>query len=271
MSVPPADALKPAYLIVDTESIPDGVLIGRVKYPDQNLSPEDAIAKAQEEARAAAFNGSDFLPVTFQVPVSICVAKVSADFHLLGLRCLDSPLFRTREMVRDFWQGWSHYRSKLVTFNGRGFDLPLLEIAAYRYGIAATNHFRRASASRHRFNDGHVDLMEFITNFGAIRMTGGLNLLSKLLGKPGKMEVSGSQVYGMYRQGQLQEINDYCSFDVLDTYFVFLRTRVLTGELALDQEQALVHEAKDWIAARSQEQPHLGRYLERWGDWNPWP
>ena len=71
-------------------------------------------------------------------------------------------------------------------------------------------------------------------------MAGGLDLLSKLLGKPGKMEVSGDQVYEMHRAGRHQDINDYCLFDTLDTYFVFLRTRVLSGDLTLEQEHELV-------------------------------
>ena len=66
------------------------------------------------------------------------------------------------------------------------------------------------------------------------RMNGGLDLLSKLLGKPGKLEIRGDQVYAMFLEGKIQEINDYCAFDTLDTYFVLLRTRVLTGELTLE-------------------------------------
>ena len=77
--------------------------------------------------------------------------------------------------------------------------------------------------------------LDWLTNYGGCRLSGGLNLLSKILGKPGKMEVAGDQVYGMYQAGKLKEINEYCAFDTLDTYFVFLRTRVLTGDLTLDQ------------------------------------
>jgi predicted PolB exonuclease-like 3'-5' exonuclease len=98
-----------------------------------------------------------------------------------------------------------------------------------------------------------------------------LNLLSKLLGKPGKMDVVGDQVYALYQAGKKQEINDYCICDVLDTYFVFLRSRVLGGELTLEQEQELVAKAKEWIAAKAPEVPALQQYLANWGDWQPWP
>jgi hypothetical protein len=102
-------------------------------------------------------------------------------------------------------------------------------------------------------------------------MAGGLNLLSKLLGKPGKMDTWGNQVYDLYRQGKLAEINHYCTHDVLDTYFVFLRCCVLTGELTLESEQQIVKDTKDWLANQAQTLPHFAKYLENWGDWEPWP
>jgi hypothetical protein len=75
----------------------------------------------------------------------------------------------------------------------------------------------------------------------------------------------------MYLAGRAQEINDYCMFDTLDTYFVFLRTRVVAGEISLAQEQKLVQHAKQWITDKVKELPALGQYLENWGDWSPWP
>ena len=261
----------PAYLIVDTESIPDGRLVAAVKYPGENLTPEEAIARAQAEAREK--TGSDFLPVSFQIPVAICVLRVGADFTLQSIRCLDAPQFRTRKIVEAFWGGVAHYKSKnknvkLVTFNGRGFDLPLLELCAFRYGLGNRDHF---TFDRKRFDGWHYDLLEWLTNYGAYRLVGGLNLLSKLIGKPGKMAVTGEMVYPMFLEGKLQEINDYCMFDTLDTYFVFLRTRVMCGELDLEGEHIAVLKAKEWIQAKSAETPALKTYLENWGDWDPWP
>lgn len=86
------DPTRPAFLIVDTESIPDGDLIAKVKYAGENLSPEDAVARAQEEARQASKNGSDFVNVAFQIPVGVCVVKVGADFHIQAITCLDAPI-----------------------------------------------------------------------------------------------------------------------------------------------------------------------------------
>jgi predicted PolB exonuclease-like 3'-5' exonuclease len=262
-----------AFLVLDTESIPDGRLLNLVKYSSENRSPAEAIQRAQAEARGLSAKGSDFLPVTFQVPVAVCILRVAHDFRLQAIRCLDAPQFRPRKIVEEFWRGLAHYkartgsRAKLVTFNGRGFDLPLLELAAFRYGCCASDYFVN---SRNRYN-GEIDLFDWLTNYGACRLAGGLDLFSKILGKPGKMEVSGDQVYGMYLDGKIQEINDYCMFDTLDTYFVFLRTRVLRGDISLEEEQDLVASGKAWITEKAEELPALRRYLENWGDWRPWP
>src|SRR5712672_68713 len=185
--MPISDPTRPAFLIVDTESIPDGDLLARVKYAAENLSPEDAVGRAQEEARQASKTGSDFVNVAFQIPVAVCVVKVANDFSLQAITCLDAPQFRPKEIVRRFWLGVGMYeRAKLVTFNGRCFDLPMLELAAFRHGLSLREYCQR---SRNRFQGNQLDLFDWLTNFGAARLMGGLNLLAKMLGKPGKMEM----------------------------------------------------------------------------------
>src|SRR5687768_8188541 len=177
-------ATRTAFLVVDTESIPDGRLLNLVKYAGQELTDEQAVEKAQEEALQNTEGRSDFIPYSFQLPVAVCVARVGTDFSLQAVACLDTPLYRPREIAKKFWLGLSFYtKTKLVTFNGRGFDLPLLELSAFRYGFPARDYFARG---RNRFN-GDLDLMDWLTNYGACRgFAGGLDLLAKLLGKPGK-------------------------------------------------------------------------------------
>jgi predicted PolB exonuclease-like 3'-5' exonuclease len=116
-----------------------------------------------------------------------------------------------------------------------------------------------------------MDLHDILTNFGAARFNGGLNLAATILGKPGKMEVQGCMVQDMYDQGRLAEINNYCCCDVLDTYFVLLRVCVMMGRLTLDQEQQRIEETKAWLHEQAAANPAFATYLEQWGDWaNPW-
>lgn len=320
MARPPSrsSAEETAYIVFDTESVPDGALLSRVLYPGDNLSPEAAIARFEEEEREKAggkpkaisrakattdanattdaratpdakttpdakANDGDpasrpgdrpFVPVTFQVPVAVGVARIGPDYRLLDLSSLDAPRYDPQELVRLFWRGIQYYASAVpVTFNGRGFDFPLLTLAALRFGVSCPRYFDETDrfGMRYRYTQRNIDLLDWLTEYGAFRLKGGLDLCAKLLGKPGKMDTKGDQVHEMYRAGRLQEINDYCLHDVLDTYFVFLRTRVLTGQLSLDEEQARVQEAKEWIEARAAEQPALARYIESFGAWSPEP
>jgi 3'-5' exonuclease len=263
------------YLVFDVESVADGALVSKLRYPAEKLDAKAAVARYRTELMAKFEN--DFIPYTFQVPCSIVAAKVSADYELIDLVALDEPQFRPHVLTEHFWRGWEKYgRPTLVSFNGRTFDLPLLELAAFRYGLPIPAWFALQAKSfeqpRNRFNlESHIDLQELLTNFGTSRFTGGLNLVSNLLGKPGKMDVQGDMVQDFFEAGKLKEINDYCRCDVLDTYFVFLRSRVLVGQLTLDEEQGLVAEAKTWLLKRTKEFPVFEQYLKRWGDWvNPW-
>ncbi len=263
------------YLVFDTESVADAPLVAKLRYPGEGLSPAEAVRRYRDELLAK--YESDFVPYSFQMPISVVVAKVTESFRLEDLVALDDPQFRPHVITENFWRGWEKYRRPtLVSFNGRGFDLPLLELAAFRFGISVPGWFSTNCKSfdqpRNRYNTTtHLDLCELLTNFGSTRFTGGLNLAANILGKPGKMDVEGDMVQDMYDAGRLSEINDYCRCDVLDTYFVFLRSRVLTGQLSLDDEQRLIAETKKWLEDRADHTAAYQRYLDHWGDWlNPW-
>jgi predicted PolB exonuclease-like 3'-5' exonuclease len=264
------------YLVFDIESAADAALVAKVRHPGENINPHDAVQ--QYRAQLMAKYDSDFIPYTFQIPVSIVVAKVAADFRLLELVSLDEPQFRPHVMTDLFWRGWEAYRRPtLVTFNGRSFDVPLLELAAFRYGISLPGWMGMKAKTydqpRNRYNtEAHLDLHDVLTNFGASRFVGGLNLAANVLGKPGKMDVQGDMVQDLYHAQKLSQINDYCRCDVLDTYFTFLRCSVLLGSINVEQEQKLVHDTKQWLEERAPTQPAYQAYLSRWGDWaNPWP
>jgi predicted PolB exonuclease-like 3'-5' exonuclease len=263
------------YLVFDVESAADAELVAKLRYPQESLEPAQAVRRYRDELLEK--YESDFIPYTYQIPISVAVAKLAADFRLIDLVVLDEPEFRSHVITENFWRGWEKYRRPtLVSFNGRGFDVPLLELAAFRYGVGVPRWFQTEGRSfeqpRNRFNlASHVDLCELLTNFGCTRFTGGLNLAANLLGKPGKMDVQGDMVQDLYEAGKLREINDYCRCDVLDTYFVFLRTRVLLGQLPLQAERELVAQTKQWLTEKADQIEAYRLYLDRWGDWpNPW-
>jgi 3'-5' exonuclease len=256
------------YLVFDVESVADGQVVSSSKYPGEGLSPSEAIQKFRYELLLD--SGRDFIPYTYHLPVAIVVAKVQADLSLVEIVALDHPEYRSEIMTKHFWKGWEMYeRPTFVTFNGRGFDLPLLELAAYRFGIPIPPWFNGKLPAyqqpRNRYNhSSHIDLHEFLTNFGSTWFRGGLNLAAQLINKPGKMDVQGDMVQHLYEQGKLSEISEYCRCDVLDTYFVFLRSSVLSGVISPEQERRLVAQAKDLLASKSEEHPAYRQYLENW-------
>lgn len=261
------------HLVFDVESIADGELIAKVRYPEQGLSPAEAIAKYQAEIFEK--SGTTFIPHTFQLPIAVVIGKLNERFEMIDLVSLDEPKFRSHVITENFWRGWEVYRRpQWVTFNGRSFDLPIMEMSAFRFGISLPTWFggRGYDSPRNRFNaHAHLDLQEMLTNFGAARLNGGLNLAAQILGKPGKMGLSGERVQQKHDQGGSMEISDYCRCDVLDTYFVFLRCMVLTGKLTLEEEAGLVERTKQFIADRSDDCQAYRDYLQQWGDWrDPW-
>jgi len=263
------------YLVFDVESVADRELVARIRYPREAIEPAEALRRYRAELMEK--YGSDFIPYTFQIPISVVAAKLSGDFQLIDVVALDEPEFRPHVITDKFWRGWEAYRRPtLVSFNGRSFDIPLLELAAFRFGVSAASWFNTSGKSfeqpRGRYNvQAHLDLCELLTNFGSTRFSGGLSLAANILGKPGKMDVQGDMVQDMYDAGRLAEISDYCRCDVLDTYFIFLRTRVLIGQLSLDAEHNLIARTKQWLEQNAPRVRAYQLYLDHWGDWpSPW-
>ena len=264
-----------SYLVFDIESIADGDLISKVRYPGEGYSAKKAIEVYCAE-RMEQF-GSEFIPYTFHVPVSVAIFKLAVDFRIIDIVTLDAPQYRPHVITKHFWDGWRIYKMPtFVSFNGRTVDIPLMELSAFRFGMGIPAWFnlkeRTYDQKRNRYNmNSHLDLQEVLTNFSATRFNGGLNLAANLLGKPGKMGIAGHMVQDLYNEGELGKINDYCRCDVLDTYFVLLRTKVMTGELTLEAELELVADTKIWLEQRAEEFPVYGEYLAQVSEWNnPW-
>ena len=263
------------YLVFDCESVADGAAVAKTRYPGEALSPQEAIARFRQELLME--SGRDFIPYTYHIPVAVVVAKVRADLSLAEIVSLDQPEHRPHVIAKHFWVGWEKYsRPTLVTFNGRSFDVPLMELAAYRYGISIPSWFNVTGPSyqqqRNRYNlNSHIDLHELLTNFGSTWFRGGLNLAAFLINKPGKMDVHGDMVQELYNAGKVAEINEYCRCDVLDTYFVFLRCSVLMGTISLEREKELVAATREMLMSSVDEHPAYRQYLDKWEEWHdPW-
>jgi 3'-5' exonuclease len=232
-----------SFVILDIEARQDLTLLRSVYGKPAIGENETDAERAEMEKLALAmfldtYNAgravtTDFLPLPFHVPISIAVGKVSDTYELE--KCYTIP-GDEREMVADFWRrAETTLRSgaTLVTYNGRRYDLAVLELAALRYGIPIFPKWFDRYAGRYRWNEGwHEDLSDVLDNYSAVRLHGGLDGMLKLCGLQGKGSVDGSMVQGMWEAGRLEEIHQYCRDDVaLRTYPLFLRIEHWRGRL----------------------------------------
>jgi predicted PolB exonuclease-like 3'-5' exonuclease len=136
-------------------------------------------------------------------------------------------------MMGDFADFMGKWKPQVVTWNGRGFDLPVLALRALRFGLDFRWYYR-GDGYRYRFSEeGHLDLCDVISDHGAAKMTS-LDGAARAIGLPGKDGVDGSQVEGLYNAGQIELIRRYCLGDVAQTAFLFLRYRLVSGDLDRD-------------------------------------
>lgn len=222
------------YAVFDIETRIDKALVRSVYAPEGDVSDGEAYERVRAERRAE--SGKDFLPVSFHVPVSIAVGIVDRDAHLVDVETLGADNYSEEAIVREFWDRVERFPGTLVSFNGRNFDLPVLELHALKYGCPAPRYFNKQYGHRYRYSEeGHYDLYDFIGNHGVSRIRGGFDLLCKLIGLRGKGDIDGSMIQELWEEGRLPEIHEYCRQDVIQTYFLLLRVELMRGRI--DQRQ----------------------------------
>lgn len=221
------------YTILDVETRIDKSLVRAVYFPHAELSDEEVYTQVRQRLQEE--QGNDFFPLSFHIPISIAVGQVNDERILTTVETIkEDDDYSEESIVRTFWQRLERFQGALVTFNGRNFDLPVLELQALKYGCQAARYFGGKSRNRYA-EEGHYDLYDFVTNYGVHRLRGGFNLLAKLVGLPGKTEVDGSMVQQMWQDGRLSDIHRYCRHDVIQTYFLFLRIELVRGRLTSEQ------------------------------------
>ncbi len=173
------------------------------------------------------------------------------------------------EIVGRFFDGIARYTPDLVSWNGGGFDLPVLQYRALKHGIQAPRYWEIGESDRdfkwnnylNRYHWRHVDLMDVLANFSP-RANAKLDEIATMLGFPGKLGMDGSQVWGKYLEGGVREIRNYCETDVLNTWLVYLRFEHMRGNLDdkdLAREYALIRSTLE-----SMRKSHLNDFLAAW-------
>ncbi len=248
----------------DIETVPD-VEFGRRMWDLDGLSDEDVgtamMFRRQQET------GSEFLPLHLQRVVAISVALRTADtFKVWSLGTAESD---EAELVQRFFDGIERYSPDLVSWNGSGFDLPVLHYRALRNGIQAPRYWEMGDTDREfrfnnylsRFHWRHVDLMDVLAGFQN-RGRASLDQIAVMLGFPGKLGMSGDKVWDSYLAGGIEDIRNYCETDVLNTYLVYLRFEFMRGKLDAKDLQREFDLVRKTLA--DMDIPHLNEFAAAW-------
>ena len=252
-------------LVFDIETVPD-VDAGRRLHGLDGLSEVD-IGRVMFEKRRQETGDSEFLRHHFHRIVAISTVLRHGDS--LRVWSLGEIHSAEDELIRRFFDGIDKFTPTLVSWNGSGFDLPVLHYRALLHGISASRYWDTGNDDRefrwnnylNRFHERHTDLMDVLAGYQP-RAAASLNEIATLLGLPGKMGMSGANVWDHYCAGKLQEIRDYCETDVLNTYLIYLRWELLRGNLdhrRWSQEQQLVRDT-----LKHEGKPHMQAFLDEW-------
>ena len=251
-------------LVFDIETVPD-VELGRKLYGLHGLE-DSSVAKAMFARRRAEY-GSEFLPHIQQRVVAIaCVLRSRDQLKVWSLGDLQSS---ESELLTRFFDGIDKYSPDLVSWNGSGFDLPVLHYRCLKAGVQAARYWEtgaedgtfRYNNYLSRFHWRHLDLMDVLAGF-QVRGRSSLSDTAALLGLPGKLGFSGDQVWDAYLDGRLLAIRRYCETDVLNTYLIYLRFQFLRGQIDRAGMDAELERLRALLRASTE--PHHAEFLKLW-------
>lgn len=251
--------------VFDIETVPD-VDAGRKIHEFSDMDDKavgDAMLQLQLQA-----TGHEFLPHYLHKIVAISAVLRTRDY--LSVWSLGDEDADEAELIKRFYKGIDKYTPTLVSWNGSGFDLPVIHYRSLIHGVPGPSYWDSGADNSafkwnnylNRYHDRHTDLMDVLAAYQA-RANAPLDKIAQLCGFPGKMGMSGDKVWHVYSEGNLAPIRDYCETDVLNTYLVYLRYQLVRGHLTEDNYAAECRLVKETLTAENK--PHFNEFLALWG------
>jgi 3'-5' exonuclease len=251
-------------LVFDIETVPDTDL-GRRLFSIRDL-PDRQVAEIMF-ARRRQETGAEFLPHEQQRIVAISVAlREREQFKVWSL---GGPAASEKEIIDRFYDGLERYTPDLVSWNGSGFDLPVLHYRSLLHGVQASRYWETGEHDQSfrwnnylsRFHWRHLDLMDILSGFQG-RGRASLQSVATLLGIPGKLGMSGADVWDAYQRGEIAAIRQYCETDVLNTYLIYLRFELVRGKLTPTEHAQEIARVQQFLAAS--EAAHWQEFAAAW-------
>lgn len=254
-------------LVFDIETIPD--VPGIRRLDDLPGSMTDAEVAEHAFAARREKTGSDFLPHYLQRVAAIsCVFRDRTGFRVRSLGTVEDG---EAALIQSFYRVIEKYTPQLVSWNGGGFDLPVLHYRALAHGISASRYWDLGEDDRDfkwnnyisRYHSRHTDLMDVLAMYQA-RANAPLDSLAKLCGFPGKLGMDGGQVWTAFHEGRIEEIRNYCETDVVNTYLLYCRFQLMRGAFSPDEYTDEIAFVKQSLGQESA--PHWAQYLAAFGE-----
>jgi predicted PolB exonuclease-like 3'-5' exonuclease len=251
-------------LVFDIETVPDTAL-GRRLHGLHDLTDEQVAEVMFTKRRQE--TGSEFLSHEQHRVIAISVALRSRDS--LKVWSLGDEQSSEKELLERFFEGLDKFTPDLVSWNGAGFDLPVMHYRCLLHGITASRYWEtgdsdssfRFSNYLSRFHWRHMDLMDILSGFQG-RGRASLDAVATLLGFPGKTGMHGGDVWDAYRRGELKNIRAYCETDVVNTYLVYLRFQLMRGHLSPVEHAGEVARVRALLAESAA--PHWQEFAAAW-------
>ena len=264
-------------LIFDIETAPD-VAFGRQLMGIDDSVSDESVAEALFAKRRAAV-GHDFLPLHCHQVVSISAVLVQGcgladsnnDVSKVAVWSLGTEDDDEATIIQQFYNLIERKSPQLVSWNGGGFDLPVLHYRGMKCGVVAQDYWDQGEYERDkkfnsylgRYHSRHLDLMDLLALYQP-RANVRLDEMALLLGFPGKMGMSGDKVWQSVQAGELAEVRAYRETDVLNTYLVYLSFQQMRGQLTPDQVAMAHTQIRTWLT--QQDQPHFHAFLTAWDE-----
>ncbi len=251
--------------VFDIETVPDIASGKRLFHLDE--LPDNDVAQAMFKLRRQETGGSDFLRLHLQRIVAISVVMRSND--QLKVWSLGEQDSSEKELIERFFSGIEKYTPTLVSWNGSGFDLPVLHYRSLLHGVSAPRYWETGELSNEfrwnnylsRYHYRHMDLMDILAGYQP-RANAPLDEIAVMLGFPGKMGKDGAHVWESYLNKEIADIRNYCETDVLNTYLIYLRVELIRGKLNQLQYEQECQRVREMLLRENK--PHLLEFLRAW-------
>ena len=267
-------------------SLPDEATAATSGQPAKTSDLHAHVWSAWQAERQALGKG-DMVPLHLQRV--LCISCVFRNADGLKVRSfVDRDGQSEGTVVQQFFNAIERHSPQLVSWNGGGFDLPVLHYRGLKHGVEAPRYWDMGDGGDHdsrefkwnnyigRYHTRHLDLMDLLAMYQP-KNNAPLDAMAKLCGFPGKLGMDGSEVYPAWLRGETEAIRQYCETDVLNTYLMYCRFQKMRGGFTTDeyaQEMAFVRKtlqarvdaqvAAPLNATEANPESHWVHYLAAW-------